>query len=43
MMLEVALYRLYLGQLEVDEAEASQCRPIALLDRDALGDEVQLT
>ena len=41
--LEVTLYGLYLGLLEVDEAQTSQSRTIALLDRDPFGDEVEFT
>ena len=37
----MTLYGLYLGLLEVDEAQTSQSRTIALLDRDPFGDEVQ--
>ena len=37
----MTLYGLYLGLLEVDEAQTSQSRTIAFLDRDPFGDEVQ--
>ena len=37
----MTLYGLYFGLLEVDEAQTSQSRTIALLDRDPFGDEVQ--
>lgn len=31
------------GLLEIDEAKAGECRTVAFLDRDTLGDEVKLT
>ena len=37
----MTLYGLYLRLLKVDEAQTSQSRTIALLDRDPFGDEVQ--
>ena len=39
----MTLYGLYFGLLEVDEAQTSQSRTIALLDRDPFGDEVEFT